>query len=250
MGFAKHREFLPIGQRVLVCCVAASLWLVAFSPFHHDLKWCEDKAAIVESQAKAEKLESIFDVIRHRRSVREYDSAPVLEEDIRLILDMAHYAPTAGNVQPWRFLIIKEKENLQRLHEALNEWWTDSVKKRNLPPEQEKEALERGRQYIQRLMTAPVFIFIFVDTSVYPELAMYDGCLAVENLMLAARALGYGTVFSTTFFPEEKVRDFVQAPANLALICATPLGRPKHWPTMPPKKDLDELIVRERFEKQ
>ncbi|TKJ32251.1 hypothetical protein CEE39_06035 [bacterium (candidate division B38) B3_B38] len=118
MGFAKHREFLPISRRVLVCCVAASIWLVAFSPIS-SVRWYKREATIVERQIKKEKLESIFDVIRHRRSVREYDSAPVPEEDIRLILDMAHYAPTAGNVQPWRFLIIKEKENLQRLHQAL-----------------------------------------------------------------------------------------------------------------------------------
>ena len=244
MGFAKHREFLPISRRVMVCYVAASLWLVAFSPIS-SVRWYKREAPIVERQVKEEKLASIFDVIRHRRSVREYDSAPVPEEDIRLILDMAHYAPTADNVQPWRFLIIKEKENLQRLHDALNEWWADSVKKRNLSPEREKETLESGAQYIQKLMTAPVFIFIFVDISVYPELAIYDGYLAVENLMLAARALGYGTVFSTTFFPKYKVHEFVQAPANLTLICATPLGYPKQWPTMPPKKELDELIVRE-----
>lgn len=233
----------------MVFCLVASLLLVAFPPFSH-LKWFKKGAAAVEQEVKSEKLESIFDVIRHRRSVREFDSSPIPEEDIRLILDMARYAPTAGNVQPWKFLIIKDKERLKSLQKALNEWWKESVIKRNLPPEREKEALERRNQYIKKLMTAPVFIFVFVDTSVYPELAIYDGCLAVENLMLAARALGYGTVFSTTFFPKEKVQDFVQAPENLTLICATPLGRPKQWPPMPPKKELDEFIVRERFERK
>lgn len=249
MRFANERDLMRKSNLLIVCCLAACLWLGVFSPLAH-VKGFTREAPPVEGQVKAERLESVFDVIRHRRSVREFDGSPVPEEDIRLILDMARYAPTAGNVQPWKFLIIKEKEHLKNLHAALNEWWRDTVKKRNLPPEREKESLERGKQYIENIMTAPVFIFIFVDTSVYPELAIYDGCLAVENLMLAARALGYGTVFSTTFFPKEKVSDFVQVPANLTLICATPLGRPKQWPPMPPKKKLDEFIIREQFERR
>ncbi len=96
-------------------------------------------------------------------------------------------------------------------------------------------------------MSAPVYILIFVDTTAYPEYALYDSCLAVENLMIMARAAGYGTGFFTTYFPENVIKKFVNAPQNLKFICATPIGIPERWPETPSKKGLREFIIWGRF---
>jgi nitroreductase len=193
------------------------------------------------------RIEAVFETIKTRRTVREFDGSPVPEEHINKILDMARYAPTSGNVQPWKFVVIQTPENLVALKDSLKNWWTAKVTARQFEPEKEKEYTEGGKEQIDNIMTAPVYVLVFVDTSVYPEYALYDGCLAVENLMLAARVLGYGTGFFTTFFPEENVCAFVNAPKNYKFICATPIGRPSKWPTMPEKKPLEEFTVWERF---
>jgi nitroreductase len=96
-------------------------------------------------------------------------------------------------------------------------------------------------------MAATVYIMVFVDTTAYPKYAIWDGCLALENLMLAARSLGYGTGFFTTYFPEEVVKPFLKAPDNLQFICATPVGIPEEWPEMPEKKSLDEMVFYDTF---
>ena len=65
--------------------------------------------------------------------------------------------------------------------------------------------------------------------------------------MLAARSLGYGTGFFTSYFPEDAVKSFVKAPDNLQLVCATPVGVPEEWPETPEKKSLDDLVFYESF---
>jgi nitroreductase len=215
-----------------------------------------DSVALGQTQLKSSsggidldslKVEAVLETIKNRRTVREFDGSPVPEEHITKILDMARYAPTAGNVQPWKFVVIQNPKSLATLKDSLKNWWTAKVIARQLGEEKEKEYIEGGKEQIEKIMTAPVYVLVFVDTTVYSEYALYDGCLAVENLMLAARALGYGTGFFTTFFPEKNVCAFVKVPKNYRFICATPIGRPQKWPSMPEKKPLEEFIVRERF---
>jgi nitroreductase len=195
------------------------------------------------------KVNAVYEAILKRRTVREFESTPIPEEHITRILDAARYAPTAGNVQPWKFVVIKDKLRLDSLFSILKVSWAKKVRaKANMDNTIQNLYIEKGVAEITRIMTAPVYIFVFVDTTVYPRCAFYDGCVAVENLMLMACAMGYGTGFFTTFFPREVVRDFVHAPGNLKFLCATPLGIPKKWPKTPPKKDLSEFVVEEMFE--
>ena len=205
------------------------------------------KPSSEEMKMDSLRIEAVFETIKNRRTVREFDGSPVPEEHITKILDMARYAPTAGNVQPWKFVVIQNPKSLAALKDSLKNWWTSSVIARQLGEEEEKKYIQGGKKQIDKIMTAPVYVLVFVDTSVYAEEALYDGCLAVENLMLAARALGYGTGFFTSFFPEDKVCAFVGTPKNYKFICATPIGRPSKWPSVPEKKPLEEFIVRERF---
>jgi nitroreductase len=207
----------------------------------------ELEASSEEINLDSLKIEAVFETIRTRRTVREFDGSPVPEEHITKILDMARYAPTAGNVQPWKFVVMQNPKSLATLSDSLKGWWIAKVKTRQFEEEKEKEYIEGGKEQIDKIMTAPIYVLVFVDTTVYPEYALYDGCLAVENLMIAARALGYGTGFFTTFFPEKNVCALVKAPQNYRFICATPIGRPSKWPSMPEKKPLEEFILQERF---
>jgi nitroreductase/ketosteroid isomerase-like protein len=195
------------------------------------------------------KQEYIFDVIKTRRTVRKYKSTPVPEEHITRILDAARFAPTSGNQQPWKFVVIQNRSHLDSLERALQSSWEERIASQaDLDDEKKKSYIGHGKTAIGRIMTAPLYVMVFVDTTVYADDAVWDGCLAVENLMLAARALGYGTGFFTSYFPEEVVKSFVKAPENVRFICATPVGIPEEWPQTPEKKRLDEFVVYESFE--
>ena len=210
-----------------------------------------DKSAIGSTRDNPDtlKINAVFETIRNRRTVREFQSTPVPIAHITQILDAARFAPTAGNVQPWKFVVIQQRARLDSLSRTLKSSWSERVSaKSDLEEELRKSYIENGQEAIDQIMMAPVYVMTFVDTSVYPKYAVFDGCLAVENLMLAARAMGYGTGFFTTYFPEDIVKSFVQAPSNLQFICATPIGIPKEWPETPPKKKLDDFIIYESFE--
>jgi nitroreductase/ketosteroid isomerase-like protein len=194
--------------------------------------------------------EYLFKTVKERRTVRKYKSTPVPDEHIKRILDAARLAPTAGNVQPWTFVVIRRREQLDGLRKRLHESWEEKVLASEVLDEEKKKTyVEGGKEAIRDAMTAPVYVLIFVDTTVYPQYAVWDGCLAVENLMLAARSLGYGTGFFTTYFPEDVVKEFVNAPETLKFICAIPIGIPQEWPDAPEKKSLDQIVIYESFGK-
>lgn len=67
------------------------------------------------------------------------------------------------------------------------------------------------------------------------------------NLMIAARALGYGTGFFTSYFPGPEMKKFFGIPDPYSPICFTPIGIPEEWPATPRKKDLKDLVIFEKF---
>lgn len=191
----------------------------------------------------------LFNIIKNRRTVRKFKSTPVPKEHILKILDAARFAPTAGNQQPWKFLVIQDRKKLDELQKEALLWYFDEYKKRR---QQTQEELSQAKNTITKLLenvlSAPVYIAVLVDSKEkYPDYILYDGTLAAGYLMIAARALGYGTGFFTTFFPEEKMRKFFNIPGQYKLICFTPLGVPDKWPETPPKKKLEDLVIFESF---
>ena len=71
--------------------------------------------------------------------------------------------------------------------------------------------------------------------------------MAAGYLMVAARALGYGTVFCTDSFPFDVVKRVFDIPDRYEVVCTTPLGVPVEWPAAPPKKALEDFVAWERL---
>jgi len=203
--------------------------------------------ALAETQYTPEQ-EYLFNIIQSRRTVRKYKSTAVPKEHILKILDAARMAATAGNQQPWKFLVIQDKEKLTRLKEELLNWNLEGYKEKMKPSAEALEkAREASRKYFDGALSAPVYVAVLVDTKAnYPDFILYDGTLAAGNLMLAARALGYGTGFFT-FLPEDKAKAFFKIPEQYKLICFVPIGVPEEWPPTPPKKSLEEVVLFESF---
>jgi len=193
--------------------------------------------------------EYLFNIIKSRRTVRDFKPTPVPKEHILKILDMARSAPTSGNQQPWKFLVVQDRAKLDRLKVEAAGWFLAEYEKRGKPTPEEMEGVRaRMAATMAKVLSAPVYIAVLTDSqSAYPPDNRHDGPLAVAMLMIAARSLGYGTGFYTTYFPEARMREFLGIPDRYNLVCFTPIGVPVEWPPAPPKKPLEEFVVFEKF---
>lgn len=199
--------------------------------------------------AYTDKQDYFFDILKNRRTVRRFKPDPVPQEHIIKIIDAARLAPTSGNQQPWKFLVVQDRKKIDELKGTVVKWIANQIKERYKLSE--TEAAEKAKKYepvITGNLSAPVLIVILVDSKAqYPDHIHTDGDLAAENLMLAARALGYGTGYYTSFYPEELVKPFFNIPDDYRLICVTPIGIPESWPPAPEKKELKDIVVYESF---
>ena len=143
--------------------------------------------------------------IMTRRSIRQYTDEDVTAEQIETLLRAAMAAPSAGNQQPWRFVVARDAEVRQRLSVAT--------------------------QYASPVGRAPVGIVVLADTreNKHPGYWVQDCSAAVENLLLAAHAIGLGGVWIGVHPQPEReaaVREIVEAPEGFAALCMIAIGHP------------------------
>lgn len=137
--------------------------------------------------------------IRGRRSVRRYASRPVEAELVGRLLEAAHWAPSAHNRQPWRFVLLDHAAARQRLAEAMAAHWQADLLADGAAPE---EASRRAALSVQRISGAPLVIIPCLDLQAldaYPDpqrqlrewqMGVQSVALACQNLLLAAQHLG------------------------------------------------------------
>lgn len=168
----------------------------------------------------------IFEAIKKRRSVRSFKADPFPEEILFQLLDSARYAPTAGNVQPWKFYIVRNKEIQTRLAEAAP-----------------------GQSW---LLTAPVIIVVCAElaksAASYGQrgstlYAIQDTAAAIENILLCAVEKGLACCWVGAF-REEIVAQLlgldIQKNRPVAMI---PIGYPAEEAITPVKRPLEEIII-------
>ena len=233
MARRNRREFLVSG-------LTLGTWMLL-----NNNGMAREKKKIPQLQEKM----SIFDVFKKRRSVRKFKADPIPKEHIEKILQAARMAPTAGNQQPWKFLVIEDRAKLDRLKEACVSNSLEGFKSRGNPTQKQiDDRKTKSEEYYTNILSAPVYIVVLTDTkSKYPGYNHHDGPLAAGYLMLAARALGYGTVYFTDSIPEEVTQKVLQIPDRYKRVCITPIGHPYEWPDTPEKKPLKDLVVQESF---
>lgn len=189
----------------------------------------------------------LWDTFRHRRSVRRFKPDPVPAADLRRILDAARTAPSSGNQQPWKFLVVSDPAKRAALKGACIE---GALRRGDagatLSDDEKQQRLARAERAFAGYFSAPTQIVVLTDNqSTYPDYNHWDGPLAAGYLMLAARALGYGTVFITDAIPDAVTKKVLAIPDRYTRVCITPLGVPVEWPASPAKKPLDDFIALE-----
>ena len=191
------------------------------------------------------------DAIRQRRSVRRYTDAPVAETDIDALLRLALLAPTGGMAQAWSFIVVREADTRRAVAELVirggGEYFRTVRPAAPGTSDAEHTAWAHGyaEQALGTYRDVPVWIVaLVVPRNVFPAdqreaertADVSSLAFAMENLFVAARARGLGTV-PTVFhwFVEDEFRALLDIPAELEIPLITPLGYPVEFPTsLPP----------------
>jgi len=177
-------------------------------------------------------MDSFWDVVKKRRSVRSFKPDPIPEEHLMKIVDAARMAPSAGNEQPWKFVIVTDRKLIEAMkNECIKRVESDLQKESALKGKAFADELDkRVDAWIRGRFSAPAYIVVLTDDSCqYPAYNRHNGPLAAGYLLLAARALGYGTVYMTDSIPVEVTRRVLNIPERYSQVCVTPVGIPTEW---------------------
>ena len=182
---------------------------------------------------------TLRDAMFSLRSMRRLKSDPVPEEDLRFLIEAATQAPNGENQQSWRFVVVQDADQRRRIGEAYQELAATSVRPvvdgeagENLP-ESERFIYGNAWRLAQRIGDAPALIFLCVKGPVPDDRAWgatYYGSIfpAAQNLMLAARSRGLGSVLTTLHLLDEKpFREILALPEGVNTIALIPVGYPE-----------------------
>ena len=165
-------------------------------------------------------MNEVLKAIKNRRTIRRFKPNPIDEEMIQMILEAGRWAPSFSNLQPWKFIVIKD----QGLKNALDKAARESV-------------LHLG------INEAPVVILVCVDRRIDPLHAIEAGAAATQNMTLAAYSLGLGAgwigIWGTE--AEASIQKILKFPETVRIVSLIPVGVPDESPQAY-RKPLEELI--------
>jgi len=173
----------------------------------------------------------VFEAIQKRRSIRSYEPTPVPIEKLRKVLEAARLAPSAGNIQPWRFIVVLDPDKRRKI--------------------------AKGCRYGHFLAQSPVVIVGCGDQKASPRWHAIDTSIAMENLVLAATGEGLGTCWIGVF-NEKKIREMLKIPSDLKIVALLALGYgrekldilSKVVHLIEPKKKLEKITYLEEYGKK
>lgn len=153
-------------------------------------------------------MNEVIEIILNRKSVRKYSDKPVEKEKIELILRAAMAAPSAVNNQPWLFIVIDDRNLLDKLGQEL--------------------------PYSKMLLFSQVAVVVCGDLNKAldgweKEFWLQDCSAASENILLAAESLGLGAVWTAVFPAESRikiVKEILNLPENIMPLNVIPIGYP------------------------
>ncbi len=199
-----------------------------------------------------------FDVVTTQRAIRRLKTDPIPDAALRQIMDAAICAPSGGNRQGWSFIVVRDPAKRARLGELYREAWSELMKvpyyrdAASAPPDSPAgRMLASARHLGQHLGEAPVLILacIALDPGAQPTLTTGASIYpAVQNIMLAARALGIGSCITTIHrFRDAQVKELLGIPSDVETAALIPLGYPLGKFGRPPRRPLREVAFADRW---
>jgi nitroreductase len=181
--------------------------------------------AMVKLDPPAQLGMSIGEAMFTQRAIRRLKPDPVSDEDLKTLMDAASKAPSSRNSQSARFLVVRDRDRLRRFGELYHEaWWAKR------PAGWTPEGVPEGDLHLSAMRLADAMkdaplVVLAVSTSPGQANSVLP---AVQNLMLAARALGIGSVL-TTLHPcvTDRIHELFKLPPEAEVHCCIPLGYPE-----------------------
>ena len=180
----------------------------------------------------------VIEAIKTRRSIRQYQPKQINDNDLATVLEAARWAPSWANTQCARFVVVRDNKTKAKL----------------------AEAVASGNPATAAMTQAPVVIVACAElkrSGYYKEgqamtdkgdWFMFDVALAMQNITLAAHALGLGTVH-VGLFDAAMVARILNVPEGFAVVEMMPLGYPAVEVKTPRRKELSETVFYESWDK-
>jgi len=174
--------------------------------------------------------EDLLKVIQSRRSVRRFSQNPIPENELKEILKTGFSAPSAGNRQPWRVVILKDRTRIDRI--AIAAFGQTFIANASIvlvicavPYESAERYKERGAMLY----------------------ALQDTAALTQNIILAAHALGYATCWIGAF-DENEVVEILNVPNGMRPVSIIPIGHAEGEPPKArPRRPFEDVIIEEEF---
>jgi len=168
----------------------------------------------------------VFEAIKSRRSIRQFTDEPIGKDALDRLLDAARWAPTAGNQQKWRFVVVTS------------------------PP-----VKELIRKFAPGIFVMPAaFIVICVqkapDANRWTEETYLADCaIAAQNILLAAHEMGIGSCMALSY-AKVAIKEILDIPEGIEPLLVITLGYPAEDPEPPPRLELNEIAFMDEFGKE
>jgi nitroreductase len=192
-----------------------------------------------------------FDVINKRRSIRRFTADPVKEEDLKAILEAARLAPSPYNKQPWRLIVIRDRELIAKLRDVV-------LAIIDAQPGVSDKQKKDGALYDRRFNATNVFdapVVVAALTRPWPDLntknppnfnaGLQSTAAAMAHLHLAAAALGYGGCWATLplVLAQAEIEAVLEVEKPWFVVALLSIGVPAKMPSAIPRKQIEELVT-------
>jgi len=204
----------------------------------------------------------LLDAIKGRRSIRRFKPDPVPRSDIEKMVHAASLAPSGGNLQPWRFLAVTDSEIRDQMvtiiHDEGIAFFSSILEE--VPPRLILPSLVFSKAPL--VFVVLVAHFLLERDEFFSEfqrqhniqgaaveryggfVSAQGGGAAIQNLLLTAYALGYGSCWlRIPYYAKDRLEEFLNVEKPWEILALVPVGIPDHSPTPPPRKPVDEILT-------
>lgn len=191
-----------------------------------------------------------FEVVLGQRACRSFTDEDVPDHDLERMLEAAVHAPSAENAQPWVFVVVRDPGTRAAIAELTRRLWQDGARAHARPRLDPRLLDEVDRATAAGFGGAPVVVVVAGDARAgTPRRALPSSVLpAVQNLLLAATALGYGSVLTTlATVAGDELGSLLELPDGVEPLAVVPVGRPARPPGPPRRAPVAAKAHRERY---
>ncbi len=195
---------------------------------------------------------SLLQIIKKRRSVRVYKAGKVSDKQLEAILEAARWAPSGANTQPWEFVVTRDREKMKRCREIFYNEWRQRKREDPINYKGLSKYYVGDASVLVLVCADPRTMMVYLTTrrpGDREKLFQASVASAVEQMMLVAASMGFGTVWvSVREEIEPELRELFNVPQPIRLLWVVPIGRARFWPGAKPRRTIADFTHYESYE--